>query len=326
MHSLHSDGDTAVSHIQYSVVIPVYGNEATLGALLARLTDVAARLNGPMEAIFVVDGSPDGSLLILRRLLPEATLASQLVVHSRNFGSFAAIRTGLAAARGQFIGVMAADLQEPPELMEAFFNRLRTGEVDVTVGRRVSRADPALSSIASRTFWGLYRRTINPSIPPGGVDVFGCSRNVAAHLLSLDEAHSSLVGLLYWVGFRREEVTYERAVRESGKSGWTTRKRVRYLLDSVFSFTDIPISLLSTVGFVGGLLTTIAAVVVLVSWLTGRIVDPGYTPLMLVILFSTFTLLSGLGIVGSYVWRAFENSKARPLSISMLSEEYDGVS
>ncbi|MGV8978035.1 MAG: glycosyltransferase family 2 protein [Cellulomonas sp.] len=311
--------------ITYSVVIPVYGNEATLGAVISRLSEVAVRLDGPMEAVFVVDGSPDGSLLLLRRLLPEASIASQIVVHSRNFGSFPAIRTGLAAARGAYIGVMAADLQEPPELMESFFDQLRTGEVDVTVGRREARADPAMSSVASRTFWWLYRRTINPSIPAGGVDVFGCTRRVATELLKLDESHSSLVGLLFWVGFRRVEVPYSRLERTTGKSGWTLRKRVRYLLDSVFSFTDIPISLLSTVGLVGGLLTTIASIVVFVGWATGRIVDPGYTPLMLVLLFSTFTLLSGLGIVGSYVWRTFENTKGRPVSIPLTIEVHDGV-
>jgi len=309
--------------IVYSVVIPVYTNEGTLGDAIARLTEVSTRLDGPLEAVFVVDGSPDGSLAVLQRLLPAAAIASQLVVHSRNFGSFPAIRTGMAVARGRYIGVMAADLQEPPELMEQFFTVLAKGEADIVVGRRESRADPAITSLMSRTFWGLYRRLINPSIPRGGVDVFGCTREVAGHVLSLGEAHSSLVGLLYWVGFRRVEVPYSRVERTTGKSGWTFHKRVRYLLDSVFSFTDIPISVLSTVGFTGGLLTILASIFVLVSWLTGRITEVGYTPLMLVMLFSTFTLLSGLGVVGSYVWRAYENSKGRPVSVPMSRETFD---
>lgn len=311
------------TEITYSVVIPVYTNEGSLGAVIARLEEVAGRLPGRLEAVFVVDGSPDGSLLVLNRLLPEAKIASQLVVHSRNFGSFPAIRTGMAAARGKYIGVMAADLQEPPELMEEFFAALSSGEVDITVGRRESRSDPAMSSLLSRTFWSLYRRAINPAIPRGGVDVFGCTREVAQQLLSLDESHTSLVGLLYWVGFRRVEIPYSRVERTEGKSGWSFKKRVRYLLDSVFAFTDIPISMLSTVGFVGGLLTVLTSIVVLVSWQTGRITEVGYTPLMLVILFSTFTLLSGLGIVGSYVWRTYENSKGRPGSLAMRSETFD---
>lgn len=321
-----SDGSELMStnpEITYSVVIPVYTNEGSLGAVITRLEGVADRLPGRLEAVFVVDGSPDGSLLVLNRLLPEAKISSQLVVHSRNFGSFPAIRTGMAAARGKYIGVMAADLQEPPELMEEFFAALSTGDVDITVGRRESRSDPAMSSLLSRTFWGLYRRVINPAIPRGGVDVFGCTREVAQQLLRLDESHTSLVGLLYWVGFRRVEVPYSRVQRTEGKSGWSFRKRVRYLLDSVFAFTDIPISLLSTVGLVGGALTVLASIVVLVSWLTGGITEVGYTPLMLVVLFSTFTVLSGLGIVGSYVWRTYENSKGRPGSLAMRSETFD---
>lgn len=331
MHSVPSERPVAdalaangpSTGIGYSVVIPVYGNEATLASVVDRLTAVADQLDAPLEAVFVVDGSPDASQLVLERLLPRASLASQLVVHSRNFGSFAAIRTGLSVARGEYIGVMAADLQEPPELMEEFFARLRAEDADVAVGRRESRSDPALSSAASRTFWWAYRKAINPSIPRGGVDVFACTREVASELLRLDEAHSSLVGLLYWVGYRRVEVPYTRAARTEGRSGWTLHKRVRYLLDSVFSFTDIPISLLSTVGLVGGLLTTVVALVVFIGWATGRIQNPGYTPLMLVMLLSTFTLLSGLGIVGSYVWRTFENSKRRPVSIAMSVTRFD---
>jgi hypothetical protein len=217
---------------------------------------------------------------------------------------------------------MAADLQEPPELMEEFFRILRAGECDVVVGQRTSRQDPALSSVASKSFWWLYRRAINPAIPRGGVDVFGCTRQVVDELLRLGESHSSLVGLLFWVGFRRAEVPYERAPRPAGKSAWTFGKRVHYLLDSVFSFTQIPISLLTAAGVIGSLVTTIVAVVVFVGWLTDRIKNPGYTPLMLVMLFATFTLLTGLGIVGSYVWRTFENSKQRPVSIVRSSEVY----
>jgi polyisoprenyl-phosphate glycosyltransferase len=310
--------------IRYSVVVPVYGNAATLPLVVDRLTTVAEGLDGPLEIVFVVDGSPDDSLEVLRRTLPDAKVSSQLIAHSRNFGSFPAIRTGLAAARGEFIGVMAADLQEPPELMEEFFTRLSSGEHDVVVGRRESRADPALSSLLSRTFWSTYRRVINPEIPRGGVDVFGCTREVADRLLALKESHSSLVGLLYWVGYRRAEVPYERLVRTEGKSGWTFRKRLQYLLDSVFSFTDIPIRALTGVGVVGSVLTVLVGIAVLVSWAGGQIKEVGYTPLMLTMLFSTFLVLAGLGVVGSYVWRGYENSKARPLSLARTSEIFDG--
>jgi polyisoprenyl-phosphate glycosyltransferase len=319
MHSDRSDAERSEapvrSDIAYSVVLPVYGNEGTLAAAVERLARVAADLDGEFEAVFVVDGSPDGSLPLLHEILPSAPIRSQVVVHSRNFGAFPAIRAGLAASRGRFVGVMAADLQEPPELMEDFFRLLSSGEWDVAVGRRTSRQDPALSSLASRSFWWLYRRAINPAIPSGGVDVFACTRQVADELLALGESHSSLVGQLFWVGFRRAEVPYARAPRPAGESAWTLRKRVGYLLDSVFAFTQIPIAFLTAVGVVGALVTTAVALIVFIGWLTDRVSVAGYTPLMLVVLFSTFTILTGLGIVGSYVWRTFENSKQRPVSI-----------
>lgn len=307
---------------KYSVVVPVYGNEATVPALVQRLAHLAARLDGPMEAVFVVDGSPDGSLLILRRLLETTALDSQLVAHSRNFGSHAAVRTGLAAAEGDFVAVMAADLQEPVELVEEFFALLSSGEYDVTIGTRASRNDPMATMVLARAFWGLYRRTVHRDMPAGGVDIFGCTRQVSNQLVALDESHSSLVGLLYWLGFRRAEVAYVRAPRLEGRSGWSFKRKMRYFLDSVYSFTDVPITLLTFIGAVGALLTTIAGIILVVARLTGAITQSGYTPIMLVVLMSTFTLLFGLGVVGSYVWRTFENSKGRPGAVAMSHERY----
>lgn len=317
-----SPASEAAAAPRFSVVVPVYGNEATLPAVIERLEEMTHRLDGDLEAVFVVDGSPDGSLLVLRRLLPSAGFPSQLVAHSRNFGSFAAIRTGMAASRGDYVAAMAADLQEPAELVEAFFKQLATGEYDVAVGRRTGRSDPMASMMLSRVFWSLYRRWVHRDIPPGGVDIFACSRQVADRLVALDESHSSLVGLLYWLGFRRLEIPYQRAPRLEGKSGWSLRRKLRYFLDSVFSFTDVPVLLLTMIGLLGGLLTLIASFVVLVARLAGVIEQSGYTPLMLVVLLSTFTLLFALGIVGSYVWRTYENSKGRPPSVAMSHEQF----
>jgi glycosyltransferase involved in cell wall biosynthesis len=311
-----------MSGTRYSIVVPVFGNEATLPPLLARLEGLAARLDGAMEAVFVVDGSPDGSLLVLRRLLPGVSFGSQLVAHSRNFGAFAAIRTGFAAACGDFVAAMAADLQEPPELVEDLFARLSSGEYDVAVGTREGRDDPRTTMLLSRAFWGFYRRFVHREIPAGGVDVFGCSRAVARQLVALDESHSSLVGLLYWLGYRRAEVPYRRLAREDGRSGWSFRRKIRYFVDSVYSFTDVPITLLTAIGAVGGLLTLLAGATVLVARLTGAIDQSGYTPLMLVMLLSAFTVLFGLGVVGSYVWRTYENSKGRPGAVAMSHERF----
>jgi len=321
MPSPRTDTDSGVAPTRFSVVVPVYGNRETLPSLVTRLVAMAANLDGPLEAVFVIDGSPDDSADVLSELGPTAGIRIRVLHHSRNFGSYAAIRTGLAAAEGDYIGVMAADLQEPPELMADFFSALAAG-ADVAVGRRTGRADPAASSAGSRAYWALYRRFVMPAIPAGGVDVFAVTRAVARTLLGFTEAHSSLVGQLFWVGYRRTEVPYERQPRPSGRSGWTLRKKVDYLFDSVFAFTDLPIRALTVIGGFGVTATTIVSLIVIAARLTGRVDVAGYTPLMLVLLFCTFSLLLGLGIVGSYVWRIYENSKARPLAIVSSEDSY----
>ena len=307
---------------EFSIVIPVYGNEENIPFLLPRLAELMPELPADTEVVFVVDGSPDNSYELLAAALPEVPFRSQLLRHSRNFGSFAAIRTGLAAAKGNTIGVMAADLQEPPELMVEFARALSSGAVDVAVGRRVSRNDPALSSLSSRAFWAFYRKAIVRDLPPGGVDVFGCTRDVAQELVRLNEANSSLVAQLYWVGFRRAEIPYSRQSREHGTSTWTFRKRLKYLLDSVFAFTNLPLDLLLLTGVLGIVVAVVAGVVVLGFSLAGAITEPGYTPIMLAILFSTFMTITSIGIVGAYIWRIFENTKNRPTSIVMSREEW----
>jgi polyisoprenyl-phosphate glycosyltransferase len=309
--------------IRFSVVIPVYGNAESLPEVVDQLAWLQSRLTGRVEAVFVVDGSPDDSLGVLRVLLAQATFASQLVEHARNFGAFAAIRTGLQFARGEYIAAMAADLQEPIELIEQFFEKLLTGDYDVAIGTRTQRGDPASSRFASRSYWSLYRRIVQPQMPPGGVDVFACTRAVADQLGQLTESHSSLVGLLYWLGFRRVEVPYVRRARKHGESAWSFRKKYRYLLDSVFSFTSLPVTVILVVGTVGTIASFLAAVVVFCTWALGGIAVEGYTAQMLVLLFSTASILSALGIVGTYVWRTFENTKGRPPSVVMSTESFD---
>ncbi len=297
---------------RFSVVVPVFRNEASLGRVVERLVELAARLDGALEAVFVIDGSPDASMDVLNRQLADGRLQAQVLELSRNFGSFSAIRAGMRVARGDFVAVMAADLQEPLEVVERFFQLLQRGDCDIAFGARATRAD---SSWSSRTYWRLYRRFVNSDIPIGGVDIFGCTSVVARRVVSFPETHTSLVGLLFWIGYRRAFVPYDRVARDDGESGWTTRRKMRYLFDSVYAFTDLPIVLLQVVGAIGLIGSVIGASLVLGAWVLGAIDQPGYTPLMLAILASASAILVGLGVVGSYVWRAYENGKARPLEL-----------
>jgi glycosyltransferase involved in cell wall biosynthesis len=295
-----------------SVVVPVYKNAANIPPLVRALEQLSSQLDGELEAVFVIDGSPDDSHLRLAQALPRASFRSQVLQLSRNFGSFAAIRAGLEAGQGDRFAVMAADLQEPPELIEQFDLLLRSGDVDVAVGQRTERNDPLLTRLLSRLFWGFYRRYVQPEIPPGGVDIFGCTPKVRDQIVRLRENNSSLVGLLFWVGFRRVLVSYERREREIGKSAWTFQKKLKYMLDSVFSFTDLPIRILTRIGFFGLLISVFLSLVVLAARLSNMIPVPGYAATMLVVTFFGALNCFGLGVIGSYVFRTFENTKFRP--------------
>ena len=310
--------------LTHSLIIPVYRNEAFLPDVLRVVRGFAEQLGASFEVVFVVDGSPDRSEQWLLDHLPACGVPSQLIVLSRNFGSFTAVRTGLAAARGNFMAVMAADLQEPPSLVTDFY-RVLAADNDVAVGTRASRDDSLKQQVPSRLFWALYRRLVNPQMPAGGVDMFAVTARARDALLALDEAHSSLVAQLYWIGFPRVEVPYDRLARQHGESGWTLRKKITYLLDSIFSFTDIPITLLTLMGFVGTMVFLLLGLGLMAARLLGMIAVPGYTAIMVTILFSTSLLLFGLGIVGNYVWRAYENTKRRPLGVVRTRATFGGA-
>lgn len=306
-----------------SVVVPVYRNVETLAELVGRLELASRQLDDRLEAIFVIDGSPDDSGALLRALLNNSSLRARLAWHSRNFGAFAAVRTGLELASGQCIAVMAADLQEPMSLLADLHAALSDGRNDIALGVRRSRQDPRFARLTSTWFWAVYCRLVQPQMPCGGVDVFACTPKVRDALLGLEESNSSLVGLLIWLGFQRVEIPYDRQPREHGRSAWTLRKKVRYLLDSIYSFTDLPINLLFAVGVIGVLMSMTGALVVFFAWLVVGTRVPGYTPIMLTLLLTASATLSGLGVVGSYVWRTYENSKRRPGAVKTLVEDFD---
>ncbi len=295
-----------------SLVIPVYKNEENLPRLLRELEVFAAAFPDTLEVLFVVDGSPDGSLRILRDRLPVWPVRSQLVELSRNFGSFSAVAAGLRHGHGEYFAVIAADLQEPPELVLNFHHLMQAGEADVVFGHRTGRTDGWLSQFLSESFWKLYRRFVLPDMPKGGIDVFGCTRQVRDTLLDMKELNTNLIALLFWLGFHRAFVPYERRARLEGRSAWTIAQKLRYALDSVFSFTDLPIKALLFLGVAGTSAACLAAVTVFVGWSFGHIPVLGYTPLMLVISFFGGLTALGLGIIGQYLWLSLQNARARP--------------
>jgi polyisoprenyl-phosphate glycosyltransferase len=210
---------------------------------------------------------------------------------------------------------MAADLQEPPELIVQFFEILGSGRADVVFGERTGRSDPWLTKALSNIFWNAYRKVVLPDMPKGGVDIFACTRAVRDAVLSIEEPNSSLVVQLFWVGFRREFVGYQRQPRLHGRSAWNFSRRLRYMMDSVLSFSDFPIIMVLWIGAIGCAVSLLLAIVTIVGKLSGYIEQAGYATQILLTLFLGSLILTVQGILGLYIWRTAENTKRRPLRI-----------
>ncbi|MEP7305876.1 MAG: glycosyltransferase family 2 protein [Acidobacteriota bacterium] len=305
-----------------SLVIPVFKNERSIPDLVEAVGELARCLPGGFEAIFVDDGGPDRSRQLLANLLPSAGFRARLVMLSRNFGSFAAIRAGLAEGSGDYFAVMSADLQEPTTIVTEFLRLLEGQMHDVVVGTREQRVDPLLSRVASSLFWRIYRLAVQRDVPAGGVDVFGCTRAFRDEVLALSERNSTLVGLIFWLGCRRAEIKYSRLPRRHGVSAWSFWRKVRYLLDSTFAFSDLPIRLLSLAGISGMGVSLLLAAVVLAARIRGNVQVPGYTATVLVVMFFGGLNSFGIGVLGEYLWRTFENTKRRPDYVVLKTENY----
>jgi glycosyltransferase involved in cell wall biosynthesis len=307
----------------FSLTIPVYRNESSIPHLITLLEELNRAMGGDLEVVFVVDGSPDRSLELLTAALPQATFVSQLIVLSRNFGAFSAITAGLSSARGNLLAIMAADLQEPPELILQIRRELESQQYDVVVGTRGRRADPLPTRIASAIFWKLYRLIVQREVPRGGVDVFGCTTEFRSHLLALRERNTTLVGLIFWLGFRRGEVSYSRRPRQHGRSAWSFSRKFRYLLDSTFAFSDLPVRMMSGIGILGILLSVLLGCVVVYAKWSHDIPVPGYAATALLIVFFGGLNSLGIGLLGEYMWRTFENTKGRPPYVVALRHEFN---
>ena len=221
--------------VKFSLVIPVFKNLESLEILLKQVIGINQNFDNKLEVIFVIDGSPDQSEQYLRANLPKIELKSKLITLSRNFGSLSAVVAGIKIASGEFFAVMSADLQDPPELIFEFFSKLSMNDTDVVLGVRSSREDPFFQKLFSNIFWLFYRKFIQKDMPKGGVDIFGFNEKFRNHLLTLDENNTSLIGLIFWLGFKRSFIKYKR-LKSYGRSSWTIGKKYNYFMDSIYFF------------------------------------------------------------------------------------------
>jgi dolichol-phosphate mannosyltransferase len=295
-----------------SVVVPVYFNEATLPRLAERFAALARdRADIAWELLFVDDGSGDGSWAEIEKAV-RALPGSQALRLTRNFGSHAAIQAGLEACRGEAAAIVAADLQEPADLLPRMADAWRKGS-DLVFAVREGRPE----GITSRWFSDFYYRTLRRlafrEMPEGGFDVYLVSRRAIEFLREVGEGNTALPGLLLWSGFSASLVGYVRGARpDGGRSRWTLRKKVKLFVDSVTAFTSAPIrwvtyggAALASVAFLYALLLVVLRVFHGAPLL-------GWTSLMVALAFFSGVQLLCLGILGEYLWRTYDAARKRP--------------
>ncbi|MDR0412106.1 MAG: glycosyltransferase family 2 protein [Treponema sp.] len=294
-----------------SIIVPVYFSEANLEPLYADLQEnFIGKIGIDYELVFVDDGSKDESWEILKGLAIRDRHI-RLFRLSRNFGSHAAILCGLVNSNGDCAVVKAADMQEPTELILNMYTKWKDGN-NVVLAVREGREDLALFS---NLYYWLTRKVALPNMPRNGFDVFLLDRKVIEVLRDMDERNSALTGQILWSGFRTAVVPYIRRKREIGRSRWTLYKKIRLVTDTLFTFSTIPISFVSYLGFIALVVSFVWGVIVFIGRLRDKIPITGFTTLMIFNLSAFGIIMLTLGILGSYLWRTFSASLRRPTFI-----------
>ena len=297
-----------------SAVIPLFNEEPNVAELLRRVHAVFDHLAGvdDYEIICVNDGSRDGTLGALRALLldyPKLVVVSL----SRNFGHQLAATAGLDVARGDAVVLMDGDLQDPPELVEQFVEKWSEGYDVVYAVRRTRKGESAFKLLTAGAFYRVTRRLTSVSIPVDTGDFRLMSRRVVDVLKQTRERHRFLRGLVSWVGFNQIGIPYDRDVRFAGKTKYPFSKMLRFAIDGITSFSEIPLRFASYFGFGVSFAAFVVAIVeILVKVFTGYNL-PGYTSTIFAILFLGGVQLIGIGILGEYVGRIYDQVKGRPL-------------
>jgi len=297
--------------VSLSVVVPVYHNQETLPELHSRLTATcSAIVPDAYELIFVSDGSGDLSWDILSQIASTDPQVRAISL-SRNFGSQAAVLAGLSQAIGDRVAVIAADLQEPPELLSGLYRACDNG-AEIALASRSTRGDPWTTKLSARIFYALLRRFALPDMPMGGFDCFVASRRVGQLLLEHARPNVYLPGELLWLGFTRTVIPYDRLARPAGTSMWTFWKKVRFLIDSFVAFSYTPIRITSILGLFFAVVGFLYAIVILALRVTSGFPVEGWASLAVIVLILSGVQLIVLGTLGEYVWRTLDTGRNRP--------------
>jgi polyisoprenyl-phosphate glycosyltransferase len=298
-----------------SIVVPVFWNEESLVPLSEELGRVEEELgirNYNLELIFVDDGSGDDSLGELLKI-KKSRPATKVIKLTRNFGAVHACKTGLSFVTGDCFLILAADLQDPPELIPAMITRWQAG-CKFVVCARTNRKDPLMSKLFSHLYYRLLRLFVVKDYPEGGFDLALMDRALLPYLQDCSKNINPAL-FAYWLGFAPEIIHYVRRERLHGRSRWTFAKKVKFFLDSILGFSIVPIRLISLLGLAVSLCSFSYGFLVFVSRLLGRGEVPGFATIVALIAFLLGMVIVMLGIIGEYLWRIFDETNKRPEAV-----------
>jgi glycosyltransferase involved in cell wall biosynthesis len=294
-----------------SVVTPAYNEARNLPVLYERLGQV---LNGQAltwEWIVVDDHSSDDTFAVMAGIAQRDSRVHAIRL-ARNSGSNTAVTCGLCHAGGGCAVVLAADLQDPPETLPALLDQWQAGAQVVWAVRVRREGETARTVGLSRLYYFVMRRVVGiREIPATGADFFLLDRRVLDAFRQFRESNVSIFALLTWMGFRQATVTYDKQARLHGQSGWNMGKKLKLVVDSITSFSYLPVRLMSIVGFFVAILGFLYACVVIANALAGR-PPQGWASLIVVLLVIGGILMLMMGVLGEYLWRALEEARARP--------------
>lgn len=297
--------------IRLSVAVPIHNEESVLPELLQRLRRVLDVLpGGPHEVVFVDDGSTDGTYAILEaaaRCDPSIVVLSL----SRNFGHQAALTAALDHVSGDAAVIMDGDLQDAPEVIPQFVEKYQQG-FDVVYAKRVHRKEPWLLRACYFVFYRIMARLSDIRLPLDSGDFGLMSRRVIAQLKRMPEHHRYLRGLRSWVGFRQIGVEVERAERHSGESKYNVMRLLKLAFDGMFAFSIVPIRAAALFGAFVMCLSALYVFYSLYAKLFLHESPQGFTALIVAVTFLSGIVLFFLGVIGEYVGRIYEETKARP--------------
>jgi glycosyltransferase involved in cell wall biosynthesis len=297
---------------KFSIIIPVYFNELNLPETIPKLLALKNNIEGyQLELVFVDDGSGDKSLDILLDFKKKYSDIIKVVKLTRNFGSMSAIQAGMSIVTGDCIGVIAADLQDPPELFIDMIKKWENGNKAVLAVRE-DRKDPKLSKFTANLFYRLLKKYALNNYPKGGFDFFLIDKQIANNIKNINEKNSNIMNLIFWLGFEYDTISYVRKKREKGKSKWTISKKAKLVIDSFIGFSYIPIKILPVLGIIFSLSSFIFGGYVFLNWLFGDIRVEGWTTTIILVTFTAGIQMIMLGVLGEYLWRTLDETRKRP--------------